>query len=619
MDTLAKVARHFGRLVLLLAVLGGGLLTILGTSGGGGDDSSTPTGGGGWVTIDQPTSAGQYSTDRTGVTLGGEAFISPTHFRCCSGSATDTGVTVGWQNQATGASGSAFQSVGICWFFGFFLCDHRWTASVPLALGNNPITVTASDPSGNTGSAAITVTREPDTTPPTVTGTTPKDNALGVATNTAIVAIFSEEMEAGSINTASFFVVDNTGVPVSGAVSSSGSTATFTPSSSLFPSTHYTATVTTGVRDVAGNLLATQKSWSFTTGINTWRSMATAGGPGARTDHTAIWTGTEMIVWGGNATQFSTTPLNSGSRYRPATDSWQSVSTINAPSARISHTAVWTGTEMIIWGGWDGTAYLNTGGRYNPATNTWQTMSTMNAPSERSSHTAVWTGTEMIAWGGGDGGSVFTDGGRYDPVTDAWRPVTPLDFAFARRGHTTVWTGSRMIIWGGWNGTTVVNTGAAYDPASDTWQLLSTSDAPPARVGHTAVWTGTEMIVWGGWDFALPFPSYFADGGQYDPLTNRWQSLSATGAPGGRVGHRAVWTGSEMLVWGGTTGDPLSPTYLNTGGRYAPGGDSWQPLSTADAPAARAAHTAAWTGTEMIIWGGSDGSAILGSGGRYTP
>ena len=110
-----------------------------------------------------------------------------------------------------------------------------------------------------------------------------------------------------------------------------------------------------------------------------------------------------MIVWGGD--DFS----NTGGRYDPATDSWTPTSTLNAPSARRSHTAVWTGSEMIVWGGrttglrQSVPEFLNTGGRYDPATDSWRPTSTLNAPSARGSHTAVWTGSEMIVWGGTHG------------------------------------------------------------------------------------------------------------------------------------------------------------------------------------------------------------------------
>ena len=88
-----------------------------------------------------------------------------------------------------------------------------------------------------------------------------------------------------------------------------------------------------------------------------------------------------MIVWGGEAYP---TYFNTGGRYNPSTDSWTATSTTNAPSARDLHTAVWTGSEMIVWGGGiPGNTYLNTGGRYNPNANTWTATSTTNAPEGR--------------------------------------------------------------------------------------------------------------------------------------------------------------------------------------------------------------------------------------------
>ena len=63
---------------------------------------------------------------------------------------------------------------------------------------------------------------------------------------------------------------------------------------------------------------------------------------------------------------------------------------------------------MIVWGGTDDNFVdLNTGGRYNPGTDSWTATSTTNAPTGRSGHTAVWTGSEMIVWGGGDGSNPF--------------------------------------------------------------------------------------------------------------------------------------------------------------------------------------------------------------------
>src|SRR5205823_3815267 len=108
-------------------------------------------------------------------------------------------------------------------------------------------------------------------------------------------------------------------------------------------------------------------------------------------------TGSVMIVWGGEDENFNFT--NTGGRYNPNTDTWSVTSTANAPTARDSHTAIWTGNEMIVWGGFNGDP-VNTGGKYNPVTDSWLATSTSNAPFARDGHTAVWTGSEMIIWGG---------------------------------------------------------------------------------------------------------------------------------------------------------------------------------------------------------------------------
>ena len=80
-----------------------------------------------------------------------------------------------------------------------------------------------------------------------------------------------------------------------------------------------------------------------------------------------------MIVWGGDD---DVNDLNTGGKYSPSTDNWTATSTVNAPAARSAHTAVWTGSEMIVWGG----NADNTGGRYNPGTDSWTATSTTNAP-----------------------------------------------------------------------------------------------------------------------------------------------------------------------------------------------------------------------------------------------
>jgi N-acetylneuraminic acid mutarotase len=333
---------------------------------------------------------------------------------------------------------------------------------------------------------------------------------------------------------------------------------------------------------------------------DTWTATSTANAPEARAYHAAVWTGSEMIVWGG-AGLFAL--LNTGGKYNPSTDSWTVTSTTNAPSGRQSPTAVWTGNEMIIWGGWDGSVDLNTGGRYNPSTDSWMRTTTTNAPSARIGHTAVWTGSEMIIWGGWDSTNYFNTGGRYNPATDSWTVTSTTNAPSPRVAPTAVWTGNEMIIWGGYDGSSRLNTGGRYNPDTDSWTATSTASAPSGRELHTAIWTGSEMIVWAG-----IIPPATNTGGRYNPSTDSWMPTSITNAPPPRYEHTAVWTASEMIIWGGNNS--------NTGGRYDPGSNSWTATSTTNAPSARNSHTAVWSGSEMIVWGGYD-LFPLSTGGRY--
>jgi len=340
---------------------------------------------------------------------------------------------------------------------------------------------------------------------------------------------------------------------------------------------------------------------------DSWTPTST---PSGRVGHTAVWTGTEMIVWGGSVNSAN---LNTGGRYSPSTDSWTATSTANAPAGRFDHTAVWSGSEMIVWGGiyFDSNfILLNTGGRYNPSTDSWTVTSTTRAPTARVGHAAVWTGKEMIVWGGNNGNDLNT-GGRYNPATNSWRATSTANAPGARSEPTSIWTGIEMIVWGGtyYDGSTsrYLNTGSRYNPVANTWTVTSITNAPTGREGHTAVWSGDEMIVWGGFD---AFFAYSNAGGRYSPSTNSWTATSTTNAPTGRFNHTAVWTASEMIVWGGTD----DSNSFNTGGRYNPSTNAWVATSTANAPTSRFDHTAVWTGDQMIVWGGSYG---LNTGGRY--
>jgi hypothetical protein len=269
---------------------------------------------------------------------------------------------------------------------------------------------------------------------------------------------------------------------------------------------------------------------------------------------------------------------------------------------------------MLVFGGLDARAARTDGARYDPVGNVWSSMTGgVWAPSTRRSSVAVSTGVEFLVYGGEtfdtSGPEWTATGAVYDSATDAWRPMTPPDATqVVPRETAAVWTGTEMIVWGGREpagAEAAVDRGGRYNPALDVWTPVATSGAPAPRSLHTASWTGTEMIVWAGTGAAI-----FDSGGRYTPATNTWAPIASGGTA--RYAHTAVWTGSKIIAWGG-----LGVGSVGVSGPaaiYDPGTDSWSssgnPLPGNDQPPiARVNHTAVWTGSRMIIWGGQKPNA----------
>ncbi len=132
----------------------------------------------------------------------------------------------------------------------------------------------AGNNSGYSNTASTTTSGPPDTTAPTVLSSSisPSNGATNVSVNTQITATFSETMDGTTFTSSTFTLTSGAGA-VSGIVSYAGTTAVFTPSSSLSYGTTYTATITTGVKDLAGNQMASNYTWTFTTTVSGTASL----------------------------------------------------------------------------------------------------------------------------------------------------------------------------------------------------------------------------------------------------------------------------------------------------------------------------------------------------------
>jgi len=507
--------------------------------------------------------------------------------------------------------------------------NHAWTfrPSAPLAPASSySVTVNGSIEDAGGGNAlgsdytwGFVTGPGADNAVPSVATEWPGSNCDCAPVSTRILAGLDEFADPGSV-TSSTMAVTAAGAPVAGTTVYRGDFVEFVPDLDLVQGQTYTVTVSAALQDAAGQPMAADHSWQFTTDSRTpagsWSETSLNGAPPAMSGATAVWSGTEVLIWG----------YAGAGRYDPAANNWDVTGSIPAggPSPRIGHSAVWTGTEMIIWGGRSSTTtnteIFSGGGSLNVALEQW---SEITAPAAQGSygtfdHAAIWTGTEMIVWGGmaNTGGSLIepvNSGWRYSPATGIAAPFSGANAPSPRTSTHAVWTGTEMIVWGGFDDTgTPLNDGARYDPVSDTWTALP--PVPASLVPGLAtsmVWTGTEVIVWNGGQTEegqtrndrLRVPTLHF----YDPLLDTWRASTSGWEPYlagadpfvlslASGGYLAFWTGDRMFVAGLY---PRDSSYF-----YDPTTDSWQ-VAAYNISVWRKGGAAAWAGSRFVIWGGT--------------
>jgi hypothetical protein len=337
----------------------------------------------------------------------------------------------------------------------------------------------------------------------------------------------------------------------------------------------------------------------------------------SHSEYTAVWTGTEMIVSWGDYMLDPDSVVIKGCRYNPVTDTWATISSTGSPTLRDGAEAVWTGTEMIV----HGTGYneINQseefmGGRYNPVTDSWTTISSTGSPTLRDEKGAIWTGTEMIVYGIGNNeitNSAEFMGGRYNPVTDSWATISSTEAPALPTGYIAVWTGTEIIILPAESNIHGSIFGYRYNPVTNTWAEISSTDSPTPYGKLSAVWTGTEMIV-----LVISNSTYTEhkiSGSRYNPVTNIWAEISSRSLPIFRSSGAAselfpcVWTGAELIVFGPKYDDAYNQ--ILHGGRYDPSSDTWNVMSNPNFSEKWFYNytelKAFWTGSNIILFSGA--------------
>jgi hypothetical protein len=340
-----------------------------------------------------------------------------------------------------------------------------------------------------------------------------------------------------------------------------------------------------------------------------------------RSEYAAVWTGKQMIVWGGYS---NTAQYADGAAYDPATRTWAKIAASPLAGRELPVT-VWTGKEMLIFGGTGNSGAPSDGAAYDPATNTWRRLApipdSLGGNLTASGSYAVWTGKVMLVWGFfGHGGGVHGGGSlaaaTYDPAANSWTTGTAAP-AQAPLFGDAFWTGKEMIVWGtsaGSGDSAGQLEGFGYDPATGKWSTLPSSPlGRPGRDSMLAVWTGRLLVVGGG----ASTTALQKDAAAYNPVTGSW--LRLPDAPVGFEGNGIapdIWTGGSVITIedGVAGGRPLSLD-LTTG--------RWSLGPKAPVPGRQEAHEL-WTGSEVLVWGGGTPTGYeccqaVKSGYSYTP
>jgi hypothetical protein len=300
------------------------------------------------------------------------------------------------------------------------------------------------------------------------------------------------------------------------------------------------------------------------------------------------------------------------------TPQWMPTSTAGAPSARSHATSTLLGStgQLFVWGGANaGGASLDSGAIYDIGSDSWTpVVIDANTPSPRIFASAVWTGSRVFVWGGGDslaGTANLSDGALYDPVAKSWSPVASSGAPSGRRAPYVFWTGSSVIVFSG-----VLASGAPaagtflYDPqGAGTWTSPSSGSQPAAQLHPTVGWSGSELFVYGGTTGGAAEDDLH----QFTPDSG-WLQLAK--GPSKRFGAFGGFDGTYFVVWGGQKPPPMADTYDN-GERYD---GSWTALGAPSIGARFLRHrehgwSARISNQNTIVVGGFDASDLIQKNG----
>jgi hypothetical protein len=356
-----------------------------------------------------------------------------------------------------------------------------------------------------------------------------------------------------------------------------------------------------------------------------------------RLDASVVWTGRELLVWGGASGDQGEDLRSDGAGYDPATGRWRLLAP--APlSGRQGQAAVWTGREMVVWGGYDDVSahdfrVAGDGAAYDASSNMWRLLPP--APlSARTNSIAVWTGRDVVLLGGQpavltDSLRSFADGAAYDPALNRWTPIAP---PVPPRGHGLDWVaavqaGGQLFAWSDWSITHQTGPGSfserggvdlfGYNEQTGRWRLLRTEPNELPAV-DTALWTGQAVLVRGitynCGSCTGPFVPEATD--VFNPASNSWRRLPPD--PLGSNEPLSAWTGAALVSFIGS--GQFGSIGPGSTAAYDPLRNVWRRLPQAPF-GCDGSQAPVWTGQALLLYCPRNGRGAAGrhDGLAFTP
>ena len=196
--------------------------------------------------------------------------------------------------------------------------------------------------------------------------------------------------------------------------------------------------------------------------------------------------------------------------------------------------------------------------------------------------------------------------------TPGWVGMSPPPVGFVARWRAAaVAMGDSVFIWGGSDSTgMVLDSGAIYTPTTDTWTpVAKDANTLTARVFATAVWTGSVVIVFGGSDATGATP--YKDAALYDPVANAWSALPT--ASKARSSALGFWDGTRAIFWGG-----IGATAAAVSGADRFDLTTWSASSLTGDPGALLSPASGWDGSTLYLEGGQLAGARTNKVFSYT-